>query len=163
MYGSTIGAEFGKGVAISADGNIVAVGSPGANTVQVFHKISFDGQISWPQKGNSITPTDENEINFGFRVGLSYDGMSLAISAPSSNSAPDDSGNVISSVGAIYVYDWDTINEAWKAGVSVAYGTTENQKLGIRGVAINPIEFSVHAVDDNGARLSYKVCQNSIE
>ena len=148
--------EFGKGVAISSNGRTVAVGSPGANMVQVFSLFKRDGESSWPQKGDDIKPTGSTDIKFGYRVGLSDDGMSLAVAAPYSKHPK----TMVLEVGAIFVYDWDVTNDDWIIGMAVAYGTNKHDRLGSRGVAfhLSPLA-SLHAITSTNARRSFKVRQ----
>jgi len=76
--------DFGRAVALSADGGRVAVGAPGhdidgkenVGRVQVFE---WDGS-SWTQVGVSIDGEFESEI-FGRTLALSADGHRLAVSS----------------------------------------------------------------------------------
>jgi len=150
LTGTISGANFGEGVAISEDGSTVAVGSPGNNMVQVFR--IFEG--SWLQEGGDITKASlDLDADFGFRVGLSFDGNALAVAAPLAG---------VNGVGAIYVYDWDPSENDWDEGMAEAYGMSDGQKLGINGVVIDPTNLLLHAVGDlNDDRNSFEVCSFS--
>jgi len=140
-------ADFGTGVAISEDGMTVAVGSPGINTVQVFRLL----EGSWDQIGDDIVNDgNDNTRKFGYRVGLSSDGNALAVAAPNDNDS-------YTNAGAVHAYDLDLSDNTWTEGISVAYGTSSNQNLGIKGVAIDPIAKFLHAVDTS-SRISFEVC-----
>ncbi|CAB9504017.1 expressed unknown protein [Seminavis robusta] len=80
MFGSAINDRFGNSVALSYDGSIIAVGSPGfdgdfSNTigrVQVFERIGE----TWRQLGSDLI--GDNEIDgFGSTIDLSDDGKTL--------------------------------------------------------------------------------------
>lgn len=85
--------QFGSSVALSADGRVVAVGSPFANgnntdivsagRVQVFHRTrdSSTGEEIWTLRGTPIAGRNI-EDNAGSAVALNADGSILAISEP---------------------------------------------------------------------------------
>ena len=155
LTGTVSGAEFGEGVAISEDGTTVAVGSPGMNTVQVFRLL----EGFWQQEGSDITEGSiGSNAEFGYRVGLSSDGNALAVAAPSAEGT-----SMVSNVGAIYVYDWDPSTNNWDEGMAVAYGTSAEQQLGRKGVAItiDSTNTLLHAVDQSNGRNSFEVCSFS--
>lgn len=157
IYGILPGADFGAGVAVSDDALTVAVGSPERSVengtmnrtgmVQVYQYA--DG--SWNQKGADILPDGDNIFLFGYRVGLSQDGNSLAVSAP--NSSHSSQGQV----GALFVFDWDSRNESWIPAVLAKYGSTSDQHLGVKGIVTDPQNLLLHAVDIDGNRHSFKV------
>ena len=79
--GDVSGAKFGESVAINPDGNIIAVGAPGApgadatsNYVRVYQYSSG----SWSQLGSDISGTSQ----LGNSVSISSDGTVLAIGQP---------------------------------------------------------------------------------
>ena len=93
--------KFGTGVAVSADGSIVAVGAPGNNEdsfVRVFKYINND----WQQLGNDIVNESVLE-KVGSSVSLSADGKTIAIGAV-------DGGNLDEGVIRIYQF----INDKWE-------------------------------------------------
>lgn len=88
--------QIGKSVAISEDGNIIAVSSTeGFGVVRVYE---WSG-ISWTQLGTDISGEAASD-NFGKSIALSSDGSILAVGAP------DNDGNGGSS-GHARVYLWD--------------------------------------------------------
>ncbi|WP_192485284.1 DUF4347 domain-containing protein, partial [Cysteiniphilum marinum] len=92
----------GFGVALNADGTIMAAGAPlndavGGNNGQV-KVYEFDG-TDWVQKGSDIYGEANSDL-FGWRVALSGDGLTLAVNAPLN----DDGGG---SSGHIRLYHWD--------------------------------------------------------
>ena len=165
LYGYVPDAGFGKGVSISKDGSTVAVGSPDfdhndgdGNTgiVQVYEYLS-EGE-TWSQKGEVIMPpTGSKDIkSFGYRVGLSDDGTSLAVAAPHS---ADPVGDSTEQVGALFIWDWNRDEKKWEIDVPVNYGTSQ-QKLGLRGVAVDSSNLPrLHAVDEANSYYSFEVRQ----
>jgi len=142
-------ADFGTGVAISEDGMTVAVGSPGINTVQVFRL----SEGSWRQIGNDIVNNGNDDTRkFGYRVGLSSDGKALVVAAP------DHDVDAYTNAGAVHAYDLDVSDNTWTEGIAVAYGTSNDQKLGFKGVAIDLNAEFLHAVGRTNGRISFKVC-----
>ena len=103
-----------------------------------------------------------SDAKFGFRVGHSSDGNALAVAAPFADGTSMD-GTIIVDAGAIYVYDWDPSINDWDEGMAVAYGTSAQQKLGSKGVAItiDPTNALLHAVDQYNVRNSFEVCSFS--
>jgi hypothetical protein len=165
LFGSFPDASFGTGVTISKDGDTVAVGSPdfsqiNLNTgiVQVYEYGVQDGADgeTWNQKGSDIMPpTDLTGIKqFGYRVGLSDDGTSLAVAAPYSTN-PNASSKT--QAGALFVWDWDSNQNTWVIAVRGKYGASVGQQLGIKGIATDPSKLWLHAVDVNDNNYSFKV------
>jgi len=89
---SQLGAQFGQGASISADGSIVSISTPwGFNSyggVNVYELI--DG--AWQQVGDSIQPTTQFE--FPTPVSLSDDGYTLVIGLPFSDYPGTNAGSV---------------------------------------------------------------------
>ncbi len=78
----------GRALALSADGNIVAIGSPNSNgnsstagQVRVFEKQTNFLITSWVQLGSDING-DQQGGRSGYSVALSADGKTLAVGAP---------------------------------------------------------------------------------
>ena len=149
LFGSEEGEKFGEGVAISASGEVVCIGSPGIDSVQCYSYREY----TWSPLGSPITPKVNvpEGIQFGFRVGLSYDGTSLVVAAPEASASASAEKS-----GAIYAYEYDVTTEVWLGVESILYGTVAHQQLGIKGVAVDDINFLVHAVDVDNTRYSYK-------
>jgi hypothetical protein len=74
INGDVSGAKFGTSVAINPDGDIIAVGAPGAATSNYVRVYQYSGG-SWSQLGNDITDVSQ----LGFSVSISSDGTVLAI------------------------------------------------------------------------------------
>ncbi len=85
LDGITTNDQFGYSTSLSADGNVLAVGTPfqssSSGQVRVFGNQSGD----WVQIGNAIIGVTPNEQS-GFSISLSDDGNTLAIGAPRNNS-----------------------------------------------------------------------------
>ncbi len=87
--GDEFGTEFGRSVSLGHDGSdlILAVGFPGPG-IDADSKIKSGAQVysitedgDWDFYGQMIFPLEEND-NTGYKVSLSYDGQTLAISSP---------------------------------------------------------------------------------
>jgi len=119
--------QFGYAVALSADGNTMAVsavyedsGAKGINGNQADNALSESGAVyvftrtqnSWSQQAyiKSSNPGEkEDGDTFGFTVSLSGDGNTLAVGAPSEDSAATEingnqADNSASGAGAAYVF-----------------------------------------------------------
>ncbi|HOY06579.1 MAG TPA: hypothetical protein PLO67_14325 [Saprospiraceae bacterium] len=108
LTGEAAGDQFGYAVAISGNGNRIAVGAVlndgnGANSghVRVFE---FDGLI-WVQLGNDINGEAAGD-EFGRSVALSDDGSILAVGAIQN----DDGGN---NAGHVRVFNYNGNDNAW--------------------------------------------------
>ena len=101
--------HFGKSVAISDDGNIVAVGAPAIRSdnrkgyVQVYHIIGDD----WQQKGDDINGKYPGGT-FGEALSLSRDGKLLAIGNPYS---PGEDNMIMG--GSVAVYGFNDLTFGW--------------------------------------------------
>jgi len=105
-------AAFGQSVAISMDGDLVAVGAPRAavngtssGAVYLFQKQQGEqGEPSWAlMEKQPLVGSDTNAFDlFGFAVALSDDGKTLLVGAPL-HDAPNGLGNS----GAAYVFHFD--------------------------------------------------------
>ena len=93
--------EFGKAIALSSDGRVMAIGAPVAGTFDqpvaggVF-VYTREGNGSWGLDGSDALFADRPRLNSGFgeAVALSNDGSTLAVGAP----------NLFSSSGGAYVF-----------------------------------------------------------
>jgi hypothetical protein len=101
--------HFGKSVAISDDGKIVAVGAPAIRSdnrkgyVQVYHIIGDD----WQQKGDDINGKYPGGT-FGEALSLSRDGKLLAIGDPYS---PGEDNMIMG--GSVAVYGFNDLTFGW--------------------------------------------------
>ena len=95
--GEAVGDEFGRTVAISSDGTIVAVGAPendginGTNSGQV--RVYENTLGTWTQLGNDIDG-EAGSDSFGFAISLSANGNILAVGAYRNDGNGLDSGHV---------------------------------------------------------------------
>lgn len=129
QIGATIEGETeldnaGRSVSLSADGNRLAIGSPGSSQtsgdpsqVQVY---DWNG-TSWTQIGNDIEAEDLG-FYFGFSVSLSSDGNRMAIGAPRVEI------NGSSNAGQVKVYD--LIGGEWVQAGTEINGNGEDAEMG---------------------------------
>src|SRR3989454_9894418 len=114
----------GHGVALSGDGNTLAVGAPyessgakGSNGNQNDNSIYSAGAVyvfvrrnnAWSQQAYIKASNAGQSDKFGFVVSLSQDGNTLAVSAPGEGSAAkgingDQKDDSIPEAGAVYVF-----------------------------------------------------------
>jgi len=119
---------FGSVVALSADGNTLAVA--GGNTVHIFR---FDG-ASWSFQVNVVPENSEFGDAYGSAIDLSADGNTLAVGAESENSSAtgiggDQNDNATESSGAVYVFRFDGTGWSEEAYIK-ASNTGENDFFG---------------------------------
>ncbi|HEX7046707.1 MAG TPA: REJ domain-containing protein [Gammaproteobacteria bacterium] len=127
LSGQNAGARFGAAVALSGDGNVLAVGVPGtdlddgamedAGEVRVF-RMGGDGQFPDEEELALRPGGDATGDRFGSALALNTDGTLLAVGVPlddrsSSIAGPEDEGATDS--GAVYVYRHD--GTAWAPDV----------------------------------------------
>ncbi len=110
----TVGTEwFGSSVAISADGNTLAVGAPVENSATGAIRVYRRAVGTWQSQSMITAPNGGRGDRFGAELALSADGNTLAVGAYWEDSAarglsaspalPDDDNAV--DAGAVYVYD----------------------------------------------------------
>jgi hypothetical protein len=146
---SLSGDQFGSALAVSNDGNTLAVGAPGkssgAGAVYLFTRTGS----SWAQQGAQVTAANAGAgDHFGAALALSRDGTTLAVGAGDEdsdvtgiNSAQADN-NAASGAGAAYVFVRN--GNAWQAQ---AYIKPTNAQAGdLFGSAL--------ALSDTGAVLA---------
>ncbi len=93
-------AYFGEDVALSADGDTLAVGTVNGNRTYVFTRDGTD----WSEQA-MLERLSASNTSFGRSVALSSDGVTLAIGAPRAG-MPDNQGSDFGS-GEVYVYTRD--------------------------------------------------------
>jgi hypothetical protein len=119
-----IGDDFGWAVALSTDGNTLAVGadaesgashglggdpsSDGASTAGAAYVFKRSGAV-WTQQAYIKAPNAEAEDRFGTGIALSGDGNTLAVGALDEDSSAkgingNQGDNTLNSVGAVYLY-----------------------------------------------------------
>jgi hypothetical protein len=146
MNGEATGDHSGTSVAMSADGNRIAIGAPlndgnGADSGHV-RVYTWNG-TAWTKAGNDIDGEATND-NSGYSVAMSADGNRIAIGAMLNNGRANDAGHV-------RVYTWN--GTAWTKSGSDIDGEAEFDYLGC-SVAMsadgNRIAIGAPLTDDGG-------------
>jgi len=133
-------AGFGSDISLSADGNILAVGSAtreirsfalGEDVVYVFERINGTWQQQALLESGNADTTNSQE-GFGAAVSLSADGTTLAVGAIRDNSAAvgvngDASDSSTPSAGSVYVFDRSM--ETWSQQVYLKSSNTIRGEL----------------------------------
>lgn len=92
--------QFGQGVALSANGQTLAVGAPGGDTLNsasgAVYVFTRDG-ATWRQRVRLEAPVPQSNDGFGYSLALSSAGGTLAVGAPNDSQTAADGG-------AVYVY-----------------------------------------------------------
>ena len=103
--------EFGTSLALSADGNTLAVGAryEGSFRQGAAYVFGRDGSGVWTEQAYLTASNAEVEDVFGWSVALSGDGLRLAVGATSEDSAAtgidgDETDNGRGQSGAVYVF-----------------------------------------------------------
>jgi hypothetical protein len=110
--GTAPGDEFGGSVAMSANGQVVAVGATGndatgdnAGLVKVYR---FDATADiWRQLGQDLEGSAAYDL-FGYSIALSSDGRTLAVGAPYHNQS-----SAVWWAGQAVVFEFDTSTNRW--------------------------------------------------
>ncbi|KAL3920370.1 MAG: hypothetical protein SGILL_003299 [Bacillariaceae sp.] len=124
LYGAEPGERFGWAVALSEDGERVAVTSLGTNdSPGSAHVYDFDGD-TWNKVGSSLIGESPREA-FGASLALSLDGMRLAIGATSYSRQGQDAG-----VGVVRFYQFDEIQQDWSVFGQPLEGTNPFDAFG---------------------------------
>ncbi len=105
LDGSSADTQFGAAVALTADGNTLAVGACEVNAVYVFGRSG----ATWSEETHFSASSTESDDSFGRSVALSNDGNTMAIGAylEDSNATRingDETDNSASNSGAVYIY-----------------------------------------------------------
>ena len=146
MNGEATGDHSGTSVAMSADGNRIAIGAPlndgnGADSGHV-RVYTWNG-TTWTKAGSDIDGEATND-NSGYSVAMSADGNRIAIGAILNNGRANDAGHV-------RVYTWN--GTAWTKSGSDIDGEAEFDYLGY-SVAMsadgNRIAIGAPLTDDGG-------------
>ena len=138
LVGSILNETFGLSVSLSADGTILAIGSPGhgasqdENTgrVQIYE---WNGS-AWGQIGSDILGVYAGD-NFGHSVSLSVDGTNVAIGAPYHDFALDYSNATVAAnnAGLARVYEYDVASSTWAQRGSDIYVRPNTWNSGYHG------------------------------
>ena len=116
---------FTGGVAVSADGNVMAVGSPSDDTAATDAGVVRVYQYSggWSQRGNDVLGVAVSDVA-GTSVALSNDGLVLAVGAPGSSSDMGEAGPD----GWVRVYD--LTGSEWVQRGAVLAGVNDHDRFG---------------------------------
>jgi hypothetical protein len=134
------GTEFGRSVALSADGDTLAAGAPGESAASgaayVFTRTGF----VWTLKNLLTASTPNNGDRFGGVVALSGDGNTLAVGAPREASSAttidgDETDNLAPSAGAVYVFG--RIGNLWPQQAYVKASNAETLDLFGSSIALS--------------------------
>lgn len=117
---------FGRGCALSGDGNTLVVGASGASSSRGYvYTYDWDG-AAWVQRGTYLSAYDAGTSDeFGYACALSEDGTYLAVGAPFWD------GAIALDQGAVYVYtrngtSWDSVKRI-TASETAGDGTLSNK------------------------------------
>ena len=137
--------SFGECVAISENGNMVAISSPdnGSGLVYIFEK--DDGVFNYIQRGADLVPPSSLSVSrFGKKIGLSADGSVVVIAADE----------------MAFLYYTDVADETGSFD-EFPFGTIKFNEIGAEnfdnGVAIDSDNLIVYGKDDEDAIISVTV------
>ena len=146
--------HFGSGLSITPTGKHLAIGSPDENKVYVYalnETKENRGSIIKSSKKVIIGPRLES---FGWKVGLSESGTSVAIAAPSKEVESLE-------VGMIYIYI--LVEDEWRVLDTALYGSVNSLRIGIGGVSVDD-NLGIISVQDNTLdhKKSFMVSSNIV-
>lgn len=107
---ATPGASFGRDVALSADGAVLAVGAVGESTAAgAVYVFARDASAAWALQARVTAGSPDPHSRFGESVGLSADGAVLAVGALYEDSGAtgvggDETDNSAADSGAVFVF-----------------------------------------------------------
>ena len=156
IYGDAANDRFGYSVALSSDGNILAVGAYGnddngvdSGQVKVY---TYNGS-DWVQLGATLNGEAASDF-FGFSISLSDSGNIIAISAKNNSDVAYHSGQV-----SIYSYDGSN----WQQMGNDLNGTNSQETFG-NSVSLaadgNTVAIGIPFNDDNGSSTGKVVVYN---
>ena len=149
LEGSQASELFGYAVALSDDGQILAVGAPGhtnsygfgAGKVQVYSRNGNE----WTPMGEALEGDDDN-IFFGMSLDISADGMTLIVGIPFY------SPSFLPAAGQARIYQWD--GNTWQE-TAVLSGEHPNERWG-DAVSISSTGHTVAiGISENGEMAAY--------
>jgi len=162
-----VGDQFGARVALSADGNTLAVGAitqddPGADAGAVYVFVR-DGVGSWSQQAYVKASNIETGDAFGQGLALSADGDTLAVGAPGEDGGVtgidgNQASNTASGSGAVYVFGRDGAGtwsqaayiKASNTGVADSFGTSASLAADGDTLAVGAHQEDGHFTGING-------------
>ncbi|MCZ8221982.1 MAG: integrin [Acidovorax sp.] len=165
---ATAGDRFGWSVALSGDGNTLAVGAQGdASATGAVYVFTRSG-ITWDQQAYLKASNAGGNDLFGTSVTLSGDGHTLAVGAYSEDSNAigidgDQLDNSASSSGAVYVFTRS--GSAWSQQAYVKASNTEGNDYFGKSVALsgdgNTLAVGAHLEDSNATGIGGIQADNS--
>ncbi|MGI9467905.1 MAG: FG-GAP-like repeat-containing protein, partial [Rubripirellula sp.] len=117
--GAGNGDQLGHGVAISSDGNTLALGEPGRESVGRVRIFQWNG-VSWQQMGSDVLGSDAGG-KFGWAVSLSSDGKTLIAGGWRND-------GVVADAGDAKVFEWN--GSDWVQVGGDLEGTSNNGRFG---------------------------------
>ena len=165
--------EFGGSVALSGDGNTLAVGATNENftdgnnagTVYLYSRVSRN----WTQQGGVIASNAERFDKFGYSVALSDDGNTLAVGArfEDSNATginhPGQNNNDNSASGAVYLFS--RVSDNWEQQAYVKASNTGKEDQFGYSVTLsgdgNTLAVGAMLEDSNGTGVNDPTGQNN--
>ncbi|WP_174302262.1 FG-GAP repeat protein, partial [Vibrio sagamiensis] len=177
------GDRFGYSVALSSDGNTLAVGAnaedsngTGVDSDQTNNSAGNSGAVylfrysasTWAQEAYIKGSNTEAGDNFGYSVALSSDGNTLAVGANAEDSNgtgvdSDQTNNSASSSGAVYLFRYSAFKWAQEAYIK-ASNTEASDSFG-KSVALssdgNTLAVGGYAEDSNGTGVDSDQTNNS--
>jgi hypothetical protein len=166
------GEWFGCDVALSEDGNLLAVGAPGgiydeqpadfAETTGAVYMFVRNGQGEWAQQAHVKASNADLKDFFGGSVALTGDGNTLAVGAPGEGSSTtgidgDSLDDSIEWAGAVYVFARDD-EDQWLQQAYVKASNTDQGDMFGHGVALsndgNTLAVGAHGEDSNATAIN---------
>ena len=89
-----LGGQSGASIGLSSNGNIVAIGDPGANSLKGATRIFNWNGNSWQQFGNTISLSGNNMDSFGSAVRLNHSGSRVVVGLPFNDQLANNAGQV---------------------------------------------------------------------
>jgi hypothetical protein len=141
--GITGAARFGQAVAISSDGNTLAVGGYADNTNQGAVWVFTRSGDVWTQQSTKLTASGNTGISvFGYSLSLSADGNTMAIGGYSDNT----------NVGAVWIFTRSGSVWTQQGSKLVATGITGTGQFGYSvSISANGNTFASGAYNDNAS------------
>jgi hypothetical protein len=129
--------HFGFALALSADGDVIAVGAIGEASLEGGVYVFARHGAQWSEEAFIKASNVEEGDQFGFALALSADGTTLAAGAIGESSRAtgiggDETNNAFGSAGAVYVFKRDSMHQwsqqayvkASNTGVGDSFGAT---------------------------------------
>jgi trimeric autotransporter adhesin len=134
------GDNFGTAVALSADGNTLAIGASGEDSSGAAYVFTRTG-TSWTQQSSIKASNPETNDLFGSALALSADGNTLAVTAPG-----DDSD-----AGAVYVFTRTTASWTQQARVRASNPAADDRFGAALGLSADGNTLAVGAKEEDSA------------